>query len=247
MRIGLIADLHGNPIALRAVLTALEQEGIDHFVCLGDVAMLGPDPCGVLTQLRRLDCPVVMGNSDAWALDPTPHPVTGMDTPFINDIELWGAAQLSDADREYIASFQPTVEVALGREHRMLCYHGSPRSFDECLAVTSPDALLAEVFAGSTATVLAGGHTHVQMVRRFADQLVLNPGSVGQPFALAAGRLGLCFSPWSEYAVVEVVDRDLSVELRRIPVALDAIFDLAHRSGMPHAEWWIARWLHPAL
>jgi predicted phosphodiesterase len=38
MRMGLIADIHGNLIALESVLSELKQEQLDHLICLGDVA-----------------------------------------------------------------------------------------------------------------------------------------------------------------------------------------------------------------
>jgi predicted phosphodiesterase len=59
MRVALISDVHGNVLALEAVLADLAREGIDQIVCLGDTTA---------------GCPVVMGNADAWMLDPRPRP-----------------------------------------------------------------------------------------------------------------------------------------------------------------------------
>jgi len=42
MRIALLSDIHGNLFALEAVLKRLAQEKIDQIICLGDVAMFGP-------------------------------------------------------------------------------------------------------------------------------------------------------------------------------------------------------------
>jgi predicted phosphodiesterase len=66
VRIGLIADIHGNSVALETVLTELTRERVDRVVCLGDVAVLGPEPAAVMALLRELAFPVVMGNTDAW-------------------------------------------------------------------------------------------------------------------------------------------------------------------------------------
>ena len=54
MRVALIPDLHGNDIALRAVLDDIARAGVDRVVCLGDVATLGPAPAEVLAMLRDL-------------------------------------------------------------------------------------------------------------------------------------------------------------------------------------------------
>jgi predicted phosphodiesterase len=48
VRIALISDLHGNEVALTAVLDSIGRAGVDQIVCLGDVATLGPRPGFVL-------------------------------------------------------------------------------------------------------------------------------------------------------------------------------------------------------
>ena len=56
MRLGLISDIHGNRLALDAVLEELEREGVDEFICLGDVAV-GPQPAEALERVRELEVP----------------------------------------------------------------------------------------------------------------------------------------------------------------------------------------------
>ena len=69
----------------------------------------------------------------------------------------------------------------------MLCFHGSPRSFSDWIFSTTPDEDVEKMFEGFDAPVLVGGHTHLQMLRRFGQSVIVNPGSVGQPFA-SGGR-----------------------------------------------------------
>ena len=69
MRVALISDIHGNEVALRAVLEEIESEGIEQIVCLGDVATLGPRPGRVIDLIEGLDCPCIMGNHDEFLLD----------------------------------------------------------------------------------------------------------------------------------------------------------------------------------
>ena len=138
MTIALMADIHGNLAAFDAVLDALKTESPDQIICLGDVAATGPQPSEVLRRLRELRCPVVMGNADAELLDVAPPgPETDEESRRIADISRWCAAQLDDADRAFLASFQPTVEIPLGEERSLLCCHGSPRSYDDVIVAAT--------------------------------------------------------------------------------------------------------------
>ena len=40
MKIALLSDIHGNAVALEAVLRDIDAEGVDLIICLGDVATL---------------------------------------------------------------------------------------------------------------------------------------------------------------------------------------------------------------
>lgn len=244
-RVGLISDLHGNLIAMQTVLAALDTMGVDQLVCLGDVAMSGPHPRETIARLRELACPVVMGNTDAWALDPKPFAYRNADTPIVYAIELWSAHQLAADDRACIQGFAPVVRLELGATS-VLCYHGSPHSNLQDIHATTPDAQLDAIFADHTATVAIGGHTHTQMVRRHRDLLIVNPGSVGMPVALARGAEKRHYPPWTEFGVLEVTETaagpTLHVELHRIPVDVDAIIRAAYASGMPHVEWYVDLW-----
>jgi len=167
MKIALIADIHGNLAALDAVLDAIAQEPPDQIVCLGDVAPTGPWPREVLARLRDVACPVVLGNADDELLHPRPAASDGDDdTRRIREIDRWCAAQLDDADRTFIASIQPTIELPLGPGLRLLCCHGSPTSYNDVIRATTPDEALDTMMAGHDGEVIAGGHTHLRLLRQ---------------------------------------------------------------------------------
>lgn len=68
MKVVVISDIHGNGVALEAVLAEIRGEGADQVVCLGDAIQGGPQPREVVGLLREWGIPVVMGNADAWLL-----------------------------------------------------------------------------------------------------------------------------------------------------------------------------------
>ncbi len=242
MRIALLSDIHGNLVALETVLQELAQEPIDQIVCLGDVAALGPQPHEALDRLRRLGCPVVLGNTDAWLLMPAGAKTS--DSEILRAITAWCAAQLTPEDRTYLQTFAPLLELPLDQERRLLCYHGSPHSFDDVIAATTPDTEVQAMLAGYSATVLVGGHTHIQMLRRYQDAHLINVGSIGLP-GVNAGVPELPLNRhvhWAEYGVLSVEQGRLNIDLRRTPLNVATLLEIGRSSGMPYLEWWIQKW-----
>src|SRR5579871_5960253 len=108
MRLGLIADIHGNLLALDVVLQALAEEQVDRIICLGDIGSLGPQPREVIGRLRQLGCPIVLGNTDAWLLEPpVATPAIPEEGRVLREINRWCADQLEAEDRAYLQSLPP--------------------------------------------------------------------------------------------------------------------------------------------
>jgi len=242
MRVALIADIHGNLPALEAVLAEIAAETVDRIVCLGDLASFGPQPREVIARLRALGCPVVMGNADADVLDPPA--LDGMEgvRKLFGEMDQWTHDLLSEVEIAYLREFQPTVEVELGGGETLLCYHGSPRSFDDRIVPEMPRETLEEWMDGHTAAIFAGGHTHLQMVARHHKALVINPGSVGLPYDTTPPADMVRNPAWAEYAVVEVAGSRVRIDLRRTPFDVAAMLAAGRANGMPHFEWWATDW-----
>jgi putative phosphoesterase len=246
MRLGLIADIHGNLVALDAVLADLAAAHIDELVCLGDIAALGPQPAAVIARLRELGCPCVLGNTDAWLISDPPLPAAPPASTPVADLTLWCADQLSEADRRYLRELP--VDLTLSLESTQLrCFHASPRSLDDVVAATTPDADLEAMLGTASAQVVAGGHTHVQLLRRLDHTLVLNPGSVGLP-GIGPGDPRLPVNRdvhWAEFAIIDSSPHGTRIDLRRLPLNLDRVLAAAAASGMPHRGWWTGLWACP--
>src|SRR5690348_7982082 len=113
MKIGVFSDMHGNLLALDAVLKDMEKDGVDSMVCLGDTVQGGPQPAQVVARLRELGCPVVMGNADAWLLTGVNTSKVEWVTPEQEEVRQWQLSHLSTEDKALIEAFKPTVEIEL--------------------------------------------------------------------------------------------------------------------------------------
>lgn len=243
MPVAIVSDIHGNLIALDAVLSAIADRGIKQIICLGDVAATGPQPREVIARLKQIGCPVVMGNTDDWLLEPKLKERTDLDRQRSQEMEFWASQQLTSEDRAYLSGLQPTISALLENGERLLAYHGSPRSYSEFIQPTMIDSDLDAALAGYQADVFIGGHTHMQMFRRHRRSLVLNPGSVGLAFDHAWPFDNTTRNPpWAEYAIIDTFNGVLNVELLRVPFDVQTFHQIILASGMPHAEWFAHKW-----
>jgi putative phosphoesterase len=233
VRVALVSDLHANAIALDAVLADIADASVDRVVCLGDVATLGPSPAAVVERLRGLRCLCIRGNHDDFLLRPElVRQYT--ETPIVVAAIEWAGQRLGAADREFLATFADSARVPLEGGLELLVYHGSPRSNTEDILATTPPADLDRLIDGHAAPLMAGGHTHIQMLRKHRGVLLVNPGSVGLPFAEHAAGRSPALLPHAEYAIVDGRrDGDVRVELRRITMDPVALAETADASDNP--------------
>ncbi|HQA67872.1 MAG TPA: metallophosphoesterase, partial [Aggregatilineales bacterium] len=68
MRVAVLADIHGNVLALDAVLADVERQSVDAVVVLGDLADRGPFPHKVIERVQAAAHVVLLGNTDEMFL-----------------------------------------------------------------------------------------------------------------------------------------------------------------------------------
>ena len=234
--VAVISDIHGNAVALDAVLADIDGRGVEEIVCLGDVIACGPVPKAVIARLVERRCRSVLGNTDEWffgRLLPEPHQ---RDYDRLMRLIEWGVRAAGDDAHAYVESLPPRLRVDLGSD-RLLCFHGSPRSPVEPILAETPDAALGEMLAEHEAAAYACGHTHVQLVRGLGGILVVNAGSVGVPLASEPAATPPAFA---EYAVITSHGSGIDAALCRVPVDARDASAAARASGMPHADEWAA-------
>lgn len=245
MKIGLVSDIHGNTVAFDAVVADMADAPPDVVVCLGDIAAGGPDPVGAIDRVSELGCVAVQGNTDAglvdmpaWWRDPAAIGLPDAAIPGM-EVTVWSADALAAAHRTYLAGLPFTARIDLREVGGLLAFHGSPRSFDELMTASTPPEELDEMIEGVSASVLAGGHTHVPLLRRHRGITVINPGSVGMPFRRYGYAGGVPVLDCAEYAILSVVGPLVRVEHRQVSVDRNALERSVARSGMPHSDWWL--------
>lgn len=243
MKIALISDIHGNAVALRAVMRKLSERVVDRVVCLGDLVTYGPDPIGVMNILHEAESENVLGNMDAWAVDPKPLHLDHPHAHKIADIHSWSVAKLGKSEHDVLRQLPSTILLSLDVCTTLLSCHGSPRCVDEPILSTTPEEYLSEAVGGVSARVVACGHTHSQMLRCHDGKMIINPGSVGYPPCGTDSSRDPHYPSWAEYAVINSEHGLLDVEFTRAMYDVGELIQSAVVVDMPHWEWWCRLWM----
>lgn len=190
MRYGLISDIHANLHALETAITTLKREGVDGFLCMGDLVGYGPFPNECVERVAELGAQCVAGNHDLIALERLSEERC---IPLAQQSLRWTRGVLRDDTRRYLAALPLRLEI--GSE--IVMAHGSLDDPQEY--VTRPEQAerqlqqLTEEYPAAQLMLL--GHTHRPWAHTreegtiptgspvrcgAGEPLLLNPGSVGQ-------------------------------------------------------------------
>lgn len=226
MRLAFISDLHSCLDALDTVLADAKSREVDEVICLGDLIDMGPQPSEVVDRIREQQIFCIRGNHDS--LDENPE------IEFLRDLEDWTRSQLSLEQQKWLSNL-PFKALRQVDGIQLLLVHGSPDSITQGLVAETPAQALNDWLTDAGADAIFAGHTHVPMVRRVAEGLVVNVGSTAMPFKEPMPAPPQA-TAHSDYAIVDIHNGSISVEQRRLPLDLVALKAAVQRSGQPHGE-----------
>jgi putative phosphoesterase len=220
MKIVIISDVHANYEAL----CTLPEIG-DELWVLGDLVNYGPQPAEVIEFLQARASVIVRGNHD--------HSVATGEDPqcslrfrkMADATRRFTESVLSEEQKAFLGNLPLTAEVQRGKTRFFLC-HAVPSEplFEYCPA--DSERWVSEC-ARTGAEILLVGHTHLPFIRRIGEQVVANPGSLGQP---KTGRAEACYAAWEDgslrlcsfpYPLEKTVAR-----IRELPLSEDVQADL---------------------
>ena len=175
IRIAVLADIHGNLDALKAVLQDANQRGVGIFFNAGDLTGFGVFPNEVINLLNSKKTVSVIGNFDLEMLEKNEKGNSGRKLAL-----KYTRKELNRSCEEYLRSLprKTSFEVA-GK--KLLMVHGSPAAIDEHVRNNTPIKRLRELAKIGESDVIIVGHSHEQFLREVDKVSFLNPGSVGRP------------------------------------------------------------------
>lgn len=235
-RLAAVADIHGNILALRAVLDDIARRGIRTVIDLGDDASGPLWPLETTRELMGLGWIRARGNHD--------RSIAASDPGSLGPSDAFAFRCLGERERSWLGSAAPVARAGEG----IVGLHGTPDD-DEGYLVEIAEG--GSVRPAAPATVLARlgplrsplilcGHTHLQRRVALPDgALVVNPGSVGLPAYADDGddpHIVESGSPHARYGILSNEGGRWEAEFVQIEYDWNRAADKARAEGRPDWE-----------
>lgn len=243
MRLAILSDIHGNPIALDAVLADIRSQGeVDAYWVLGDFTALGYDPVTPLEKVTVLPhASFTRGNTDRYVvtgelplsqqqvrenLDLLPEAIEAAEG------FAWTRGYVCAAGWfDWLVSLPLEVRLTLPDGTRLLGVHASPgRDDGPGIQPKHSDEQLEERLAGCKADLVIVGHTHVPLDRQVGSIRTLNLGSVSNPVTPGLQ---------ATYILLDADSNSYTVQLRRVDYDHEAVIKAIEQSHYPVPDFLI--------
>ena len=211
MKVAVISDIHGNWNALESVMADYQLQGCKKVLCLGDLAMAGPQPNKVLEYIinKIENWTIIQGNTDKMIAeyDKNMYDKLSKIFPVMANALLDDVNIIKPEYKKYLAELPERKQLVI-EGVTVLMVHGSPRRINEDILPNMKISEVQEMIDGETADLILCGHTHVPCgYQTLTKQTIVNVGSVGRPMT------GI---PKANYAIIDFNGGSFSVEHREV-------------------------------
>ncbi len=242
-KIAIISDIHGNSIALNAVLQDIKTKEIDTIINLGD-SLYGPlDPKGTFDFLERNNVISISGNQDRIILENLDNKSDLITLEYVK-------SQLDNKIVEWLKQLQ--FDKLVGND--IYCFHASPQSDSEYLLEKLNEGYISikafneieELLKDIKQKIVVCGHSHISKIVELDKKLIVNPGSVGLPAYdddLPIYHKMQNFNPRANYAVISILGDSVSIERLSIDYDFEESARLAEKNKRD--DW--AKWIRTGI
>jgi predicted phosphodiesterase len=196
---------------------------------------LGTEPKEVFELVQTMDAQFILGNHDEFMFKP--ELIDGyMKVPIACHAIRWCIQQFNAEDILFFKTFKKNIVVNVDKNLSLLFYHGSPdSSYADILPVTQ-DAKLSKIFNQYNYKIMAGGHTHLQMLRQHKGNWIINPGSVGYPIKEYVAGQQPEIIPAAQYIILDIIDENIEIQFVNINLNKNELILSATNSDNPMKE-----------
>ena len=225
MRIAIISDIHGNQLALEAVLQDFaRQPAVDKLVIAGDLCLNGPCPRQDLETIQSLQCSVLRGNVDVEVV--TQAPDKGEKK---RSTAAWTREQIGQAGIDYLASLPLAHRISNSHGSDLLIVHANPLNVEDAIFPNASDSTLEQLLGDLDDNIgaMAFGHLHIAYTRQWRHLFLVDVGSCGLPRDE---------DHRASYGILSWQGNGWEAEIRRVPYDVQAVVKQIKTSGMPNVD-----------
>jgi len=239
-KIAIISDIHGNLTAFKNVLKDAETQNVDEYWFLGDLLMPGPGTDSILDLLNSVNTTqMVRGNWDDFLfenfLSISKQYIDEPQTTYIVELLKYEFAHLSPKYLEQMRQWPVYTEVTINGLKILLSHNYPAKNYGHELLPYGDQQNFNKLLFDKPYDIAIYGHTHHQLFRTSSnDQLVINPGSIGQPYTawkkFSADRR-------AQYAVLTLDDTGYGgIDFRKVSYSIADELKFAEENELPFFE-----------
>jgi predicted phosphodiesterase len=242
LKTAILADMHGNSIALNKVLDDIQSiGGVDEYWFLGDYAAIGHDPVGVLERISNLpNALFIRGNTDRYICTgelPWPRFTDMEKEPALAPLHIhivrsfsWTMGAVSAMGwLSWFKNLPLDVRFTLPDGSKVLAVHAAPGTDDGTgISFNISDDDLLELVSDVEADLVLVGHTHLPLDRTVGNIRVINPGSISNPFPPDLR---------ASYAILEADENGYEINHRRVDYDREAVIKAVQKVNHPASEY----------
>ena len=230
MTVALLSDIHSNYYAFKACYEDAVKCGAEMFIFLGDYVSDLSEPQKTMDLVYEIQSkyPTVClrGNREGYMLD-----CESGNSSFTRGSKsgslLFTYEHLRKKDLEFIRGLEISDNIEIEGIHMEIAHAAMD---NDRFYFDSNDGHTADIFPQMKCNYLLTGHSHKQYIQRNAGKTIINPGSVGIP-------QGGTRNP--KYAVLDIVNGNISCQLREVPYDMTAAIHSQFASGLvDYAKYW---------
>lgn len=238
-KVAIISDIHGNLTAFQQVIKDAEKQRVDEYWFLGDLLMPGPGAESILELLNQINTThFIRGNWDDFLFEN----ILGISKDYINEPQTTYMVELikyvkSHLDSKYVQQVQqwPISKNIHFEGLNILLTHNHPqKNYGHELLPYEDQANFDKLLFNEPYDLAIYAHVHHQLLRTSSNgQLVINPGSIGQPYTdwkkFRADRR-------AQYAVLSFNQGLVDVNFRKVAYSIDDELKIAEANDLPFRE-----------
>ncbi|MBJ8202260.1 metallophosphoesterase family protein [Bacillus cereus] len=236
-KIAVLADVHGNATALKAVIEDSMKEGVTDYWFLGDLIMPGPGSNDLFEILESINVDTyVQGNWEDSFLDVLNKniDIDNATDIYVSRLVQYQCENLDENYIKYVKNLPLHITKQVNDLSISISHNLQNKNYGGDLWPTNNQEQFDRLFDRDY-DIAIYAHTHHQLLRYSSnDQLIINPGTVGQPF-YKWNKLNSDLR--AQYAILEIDEAGITdVRFKKVFYDVEKEYKNAMNKNLPYID-----------